>query len=124
MLLGTYYSRNYASLICQGLDVGQLGLGEDVMERKKPFPVCRALEGKNVVQVSCGGMHTVALTDKGKVGCEGWRCVRVWRCVSVRVWRCVRVSSPRTCMCVSPRCFIVTRVEKIQAAKRIIVGCF
>ena len=90
------------------------------MERKKPFPVGRALEGKNVVQVSCGGMHTVALTDKGKVGCEGWRCVRVWRCVSVRVWRCVRVSSPRTCMCVNPRCFIVTRVEKIQAAKRII----
>ena len=52
-------------------DVGQLGLGEDMMERKKPFPVGRALEGKNVVQVSCGGMHTVALTDKGKVGCEG-----------------------------------------------------
>ena len=44
------------------------------MERKKPFPVGRALEGKNVVQVSCGGMHTVALTDKGKVRvcvCEG-----------------------------------------------------
>ena len=52
-------------------DVGQLGLGEDVMERKKPFPVGDALEGKNVVQVSCGGMHTVALTDNGKVCCEG-----------------------------------------------------
>ena len=49
-------------------DVGQLGLGEDVMERKKPFPVGGALAGKNVVQVTCGGMHTVALTDKGEVG--------------------------------------------------------
>lgn len=51
-------------------DVGQLGLGEEVMERKKPFPVGGALEGKNVVQVLCGGMHTVALTDEGKV-CHG-----------------------------------------------------
>ena len=48
-------------------DVGQLGLGEEMIERKKPFPVGGALEGKNVVQVYCGGMHTVALTDEGKV---------------------------------------------------------
>ena len=48
-------------------DVGQLGLGEDVMERKKPFPVGGALASKNVVQVTCGGMHTVALTDEGEV---------------------------------------------------------
>ena len=48
-------------------DVGQLGLGEDVMERKKPFPVGGALASKNVVQVICGGMHTVALTDEGEV---------------------------------------------------------
>lgn len=49
-------------------DVGQLGLGEDMMERKKPFPVSGALEGKKIVQVVCGGMHTVALSKDGKVG--------------------------------------------------------
>jgi len=48
-------------------DVGQLGLGEDVMERKKPFPVGGALASKSVIQVTCGGMHTVALTDEGEV---------------------------------------------------------
>lgn len=48
-------------------DTGQLGLGEDVAERKKPFPVGGALEGKKIVQVVCGGMHTVALTDDGQV---------------------------------------------------------
>ena len=47
-------------------DVGQLGLGEDVLERKKPALV-KSLEGLNIVQVECGGMHTVALTDDGKV---------------------------------------------------------
>ena len=49
-------------------DVGQLGLGEDALEKKKPFPVGGALEGVGVVQVVCGGMHTVALTATGKVG--------------------------------------------------------
>lgn len=48
-------------------DVGQLGLGEDTMERKKPFLVCGELEGKKIVQVVCGGMHTVALTKDGRV---------------------------------------------------------
>ncbi|KAK2567315.1 Regulator of chromosome condensation [Acropora cervicornis] len=48
-------------------DVGQLGLGEDVLERKKPALV-KSLEGLNIVQVECGGMHTVALTDDGKDG--------------------------------------------------------
>lgn len=48
-------------------DIGQLGLGEDIDERKKPAPVGGALEGQRVVQVICGGMHTVALTDDGKV---------------------------------------------------------
>lgn len=48
-------------------DTGQLGLGEEVMERSRPFPVTSALDGLHVVQVVCGGMHTAALTDKGKV---------------------------------------------------------
>ena len=48
-------------------DMGQLGLGEEMVERKKPFPVGGALEDKKVVQVVCGGMHTVALTKEGRV---------------------------------------------------------
>ncbi|CAI8024748.1 Regulator of chromosome condensation [Geodia barretti] len=54
-------------------DTGQLGLGEDMVERKKPHPVGGALEGLRVCQVECGGMHTVALTGEGKVftwGCN------------------------------------------------------
>ena len=49
-------------------DMGQLGLGEDIMERKKPHPVGGVLEGSEVIQVVCGGMHTVVLTKDGKVG--------------------------------------------------------
>ena len=47
-------------------DVGQLGLGEDIMERKKPALV-KGLDDLEIVQVECGGMHTVALTNNGKV---------------------------------------------------------
>lgn len=53
-------------------DCGQLGLGEAMTERKKPFPVTGQLEGHKIVQVECGGMHSVALTDEGKVS---GRCV-------------------------------------------------
>lgn len=52
-------------------DVGQLGLGEDILERKKPALV-KSLEGLDIVQVECGGMHTVALSDDGKV--YTWGC--------------------------------------------------
>ncbi|KAG7277164.1 hypothetical protein CRUP_021704 [Coryphaenoides rupestris] len=69
-------------------DVGQLGLGEDLLERKKPAPVSLpedivqvvaggmhtvALEGK-VVQASAGDSHTAALTDDGAVYL--WGCFR------------------------------------------------
>ena len=37
-------------------------------ERKKPFPVAGVLSDVNIVQLQCGGMHTVALSDQGKVG--------------------------------------------------------
>lgn len=47
-------------------DVGQLGLGEDVLERKKPA-LAKGLEDVEIVQVECGGMHTVALSNKGEV---------------------------------------------------------
>lgn len=45
-------------------DVGQLGLGQDVEERKKPALV-PGLE--NVVAVACGGMHTMCLHKSGEV---------------------------------------------------------
>lgn len=46
-------------------DVGQLGLGEDVLERKKPALVTTLPEG--IVQAVAGGMHTVCLSDTGNV---------------------------------------------------------
>lgn len=45
-------------------DVGQLGLGEDVLERKKPAVV---ILPEGVVQAVAGGMHTVCLSDTGNV---------------------------------------------------------
>ncbi|XP_063091963.1 regulator of chromosome condensation isoform X2 [Cavia porcellus] len=51
-------------------DVGQLGLGESVMERKKPALVPIPEE---VVQAEAGGMHTVCLSKSGQIysfGCN------------------------------------------------------
>ncbi|TKS81872.1 Regulator of chromosome condensation [Collichthys lucidus] len=51
-------------------DVGQLGQGEDVMQRKKPSLVSLP---EKIVQVIAGGMHTVCLSDTGNVytfGCN------------------------------------------------------
>uniref|UniRef100_A0A8C7CJJ2 Regulator of chromosome condensation 1 n=1 Tax=Oncorhynchus kisutch TaxID=8019 RepID=A0A8C7CJJ2_ONCKI len=51
-------------------DVGQLGLGEDIMERKRPALVTLP---EGVVQVAAGGMHTVCLSDTGYIytfGCN------------------------------------------------------
>ena len=45
-------------------DTGQLGLGEDIMERSKPALV-KDLE--NIVQICAGGMHSVCLTKDGEV---------------------------------------------------------
>lgn len=45
-------------------DVGQLGLGEDVLERKKPALVSLP---EKIVQVVAGGMHTVCVSDSGNV---------------------------------------------------------
>ena len=56
-------------------DVGQLGLGEDVMERKKPALVPLP---EGVVQVAAGGMHTVCVSDTGSVSQqhEGTFCIK------------------------------------------------
>ncbi|KAJ8340880.1 hypothetical protein SKAU_G00331710 [Synaphobranchus kaupii] len=51
-------------------DVGQLGLGEDVMERKKPALVSLP---EGALQAVAGGMHTVCLSESGNVytfGCN------------------------------------------------------
>ncbi|XP_068125384.1 regulator of chromosome condensation [Hyperolius riggenbachi] len=51
-------------------DVGQLGLGEDVMERKKPAMVSLP---EPIVQAAAGGMHTVCLGASGTIytfGCN------------------------------------------------------
>ena len=45
-------------------DVGQLGLGEDITERKKPALVSLP---EKTVQVVAGGMHTVCLSETGHV---------------------------------------------------------
>lgn len=57
-------------LVCGQGDVGQLGLGEDVMEKTRP-----ALLGevKNVVDIAAGGMHSICLTKEGEIysfGCN------------------------------------------------------
>ncbi|XP_052774451.1 regulator of chromosome condensation-like [Mya arenaria] len=57
-------------LVCGEGDVGQLGLGEDVMERGRPTLVNIP---DPIIQVCGGGMHTVCLTNKGEVysfGCN------------------------------------------------------
>ncbi|KAI5704266.1 hypothetical protein M8J76_015702 [Diaphorina citri] len=56
-------------LTCGQGDTGQLGLGPDVMERKT-FALVEDLD--NVVEVVVGGMHTVCLTEDGKV--YTWGC--------------------------------------------------
>lgn len=45
-------------------DVGQLGLGPDVLEKSRPAAVNIEHE---VVDICAGGMHTVCLTAEGKV---------------------------------------------------------
>lgn len=45
-------------------DVGQLGLGLDVLEKSRPAVVKIEHE---VVDICAGGMHTVCLTNQGKV---------------------------------------------------------
>ncbi|ELT90046.1 hypothetical protein CAPTEDRAFT_159495 [Capitella teleta] len=51
-------------------DTGQLGLGEDIMDRARPALV--KIDGE-IVQIAAGGMHTACLTKDGKVftfGCN------------------------------------------------------
>ncbi|KAJ2456017.1 hypothetical protein EV183_000360 [Coemansia sp. RSA 2336] len=52
-------------------DCGQLGLGEDMIERKKPYVVPQ-LESVKVVDLACGGLHTIALAADGQLW--SWGC--------------------------------------------------
>lgn len=57
-------------LVCGQGDVGQLGLGEDVMEKTRPALLS---EIKDIVDVCAGGMHSLCLTKQGEVysfGCN------------------------------------------------------
>ncbi|KAL1458179.1 hypothetical protein WDU94_008348 [Cyamophila willieti] len=56
-------------LTCGQGDVGQLGLGPDIMEKGTFTPVPNL---DNVVEIAVGGMHTVCLTEDGKV--YTWGC--------------------------------------------------
>lgn len=57
-------------LSCGQGEVGQLGLGEDVMEKTRPAMIDRL---RDIVDMSAGGMHNLCLNRKGEVfsfGCN------------------------------------------------------
>nr|XP_019553087.2 regulator of chromosome condensation-like [Aedes albopictus]XP_029727942.1 regulator of chromosome condensation-like [Aedes albopictus] len=57
-------------LSCGQGEVGQLGLGEDVMEKTRPALIDSL---KDIVEISAGGMHNLCLDRKGEVysfGCN------------------------------------------------------
>ena len=59
----------YVLTVGQG-DTGQLGLGEDIMEKTRPGLV---KEVEDAVEIVAGGMHTIVLDKKGEVwtfGCN------------------------------------------------------
>lgn len=47
-------------------DTGQLGLGDSMLTRKRPMPL-KVLDDKEIVDIACGGLHTIAITKDGKV---------------------------------------------------------
>ncbi|KAI9499339.1 regulator of chromosome condensation 1/beta-lactamase-inhibitor protein II [Zychaea mexicana] len=52
-------------------DTGQLGLGDEMLIRKRPMPL-KVLDDEEIVDVVCGGMHTIATTREGRVW--SWGC--------------------------------------------------
>ncbi|KAJ1831767.1 hypothetical protein LPJ63_004044 [Coemansia sp. RSA 2711] len=64
-------SRNGVVFVFGNGDCGQLGLGEEMIERKKPFAV-PALADVPVVDVASGGLHTMALGADGRLW--SWGC--------------------------------------------------
>lgn len=56
-------------------DIGQLGLGDEMLERKRPMPL-KALEDEEIVDIVAGGIHTITITKAGKVRTELWNTER------------------------------------------------
>jgi len=52
-------------------ETGQLGLGPDIYERKKPFPV-KLLSDKKIKVITAGGMHTGCITEDHEI--YTWGC--------------------------------------------------
>ena len=52
-------------------DTGQLGCGEDIMERKKPYPVS-SLKETMIKVIACGGMHTACIDEDHNI--YTWGC--------------------------------------------------
>ena len=61
----SYFSAQGLVLALGEGDVGQLGLGENILEKSKPGFV--EVVGKDIIQVIAGGMHTACLTANGEV---------------------------------------------------------
>ena len=68
-LIGVWFTVDKSGvLLTLGINCfGQLGVGDDHTERKKPALVEGALAGHTVVNVAAGGMHTIALCNDGQV---------------------------------------------------------
>lgn len=63
MVISQRHQRGTGVVLATGQgDVGQLGLGPDVLEKSRPALVEKV---KDVIEVIAGGMHTVCLTSTG-----------------------------------------------------------
>ena len=73
ILLQKFNDLPSGQIMCVGEgNTGQLGLGEDMTSRKKPYPI-KALEDKSIKIISAGGMHSACITDDHKIytfGCN------------------------------------------------------
>jgi len=96
--------RGAGQVFCVGQgDTGQLGLGDDVMERSRPALVAAVGQA---VEVVAGGMHTVALDIHGKV----------W------TWGCNDEGSLGRQVGEEEECFIPGKVELEQKVVQITAG--
>lgn len=74
-------SRGVVLTFGQG-DVGQLGLGPDVMERGRPTLVPKV---DDIIDICAGGMHTICLNKKGKVRSHSLR-ICPWVVLNNRIY--------------------------------------
>lgn len=56
---------NYQAYAWGGNEYGQCGVDQHKRDLQRPTP---CLQGKRVLQVAAGGMHSVAITEDGQVG--------------------------------------------------------